>query len=46
MQNLQALLKRIDGKGYKAYKTLQGEYEFGDHHINLNASFQLWIQPI
>lgn len=28
MHRLQSLLKRIDGRGYKAYKEIQGEYRF------------------
>lgn len=28
MQNLIKLLEKIDGKGYKAYKSIQGEYQF------------------
>ncbi|WP_291318563.1 ABC-ATPase domain-containing protein [Desulfonatronospira sp.] len=30
MQKLQEVLDRIDGRGYKAYKDLQGGYSFGD----------------
>jgi predicted ABC-class ATPase len=28
MHQLQSILKRIDGRGYKAYKEIQGEYRF------------------
>jgi predicted ABC-class ATPase len=28
-KDLAAILRRIDGKGYKAYKDIQGEYNFG-----------------
>lgn len=35
MKKLSQILKRIDGKGYKAYKDLQGSYQF--------PSFQLWF---
>ena len=27
------MLKRIDGKGYKAYKGIAGEYEFKNYHL-------------
>ncbi len=30
MQRLHALLQRLDGRGYKAYKELRGEYAFPD----------------
>ena len=33
MQQLRAQLQQIDGKGYKAYKTLQGEYDYGDFRL-------------
>jgi len=33
MKKLQALLTKIDGKGYKAYKSLQGEYQFKDYRL-------------
>lgn len=29
METLRAILRRIDGKGYKAYRELQGSYDFG-----------------
>lgn len=38
MERLRQTLKRIDGKGYKAYKDLEGEYRF--------PSFQLWIDYV
>ena len=28
MNRLREILQRIDGKGYKAYKDIQGEYRF------------------
>ncbi len=30
VRDLQKTLQRIDGKGYKAYKDIQGEYDFGN----------------
>ena len=30
MQKLIALLSRLDGRGYKAYKSIAGRYDFGD----------------
>lgn len=36
MENLRALLSRIDGKGYKAYKTLQGTYRFPDYELHID----------
>ena len=33
MQNLKSLLIRIDGQGYKAYKLLQGEFEYSDFQL-------------
>ncbi|HEC17595.1 MAG TPA: ATPase [Sedimenticola sp.] len=36
MRDLQALLARIDGKGYKAYKALEGEYGFGDYRLSID----------
>jgi predicted ABC-class ATPase len=35
---LKDLLTRIDGKGYKAYKNLEGVYDYGD--------FSLWIDHV
>ena len=36
MRNLQVLLTQIDGKGYKAYKALQGEYDFADYQLSID----------
>ena len=33
MQELEARLRRIDGRGYKAYKELQGEYRFDRYRL-------------
>lgn len=33
MDDLQAALKRIDGKGYKAYKGIAGEYRFDGYRL-------------
>lgn len=38
MERLRQILHRIDGKGYKAYKDLEGEYRF--------PSFWLWIDYV
>ena len=35
---LQSKLREIDHKGYKAYKVLEGEYDFG--------SYRLWIDHV
>lgn len=32
-QDLKAQLRQIDHKGYKAYKTLEGEYDFGTYRL-------------
>lgn len=36
MQRLQQILSRIDGKGYKAYKDIQGEYVFPDFRLMID----------
>ncbi|MFW6414684.1 MAG: ABC-ATPase domain-containing protein [Thermodesulfobacteriota bacterium] len=33
---LQNTLQRIDGKGYKAYKDIQGEYDFGTYTLHID----------
>ena len=33
MQNLANLLTEVEGQGYKSYKRLQGEYQFGDFRL-------------
>lgn len=35
MESLNILLKRIDGKGYKAYKDIIGSYNFKDYNLNI-----------
>jgi predicted ABC-class ATPase len=35
MESLNILLKRIDGKGYKAYKDIVGSYNFKDYNLNI-----------
>jgi predicted ABC-class ATPase len=35
-QDLERTLARIDGKGYKAYKDLQGEYDFGEFVLHVD----------
>src|SRR3990172_11273765 len=35
-QDLRALLKRIDRRGYKAYKDLEGTYREGDFVLNID----------
>lgn len=37
-EELRRILRRIDGRGYKAYKDIQGEYDFG--------SYILWIEHV
>lgn len=29
-EDLKKIIARIDGKGYKAYKDIQGDYDFGN----------------
>ncbi|HEX9026188.1 MAG TPA: ABC-ATPase domain-containing protein, partial [Clostridium sp.] len=39
MKNSQALkreLDRIDGKGYRLYKDLEGEYDFEDYTLSID----------
>ncbi len=36
MERLRSLLKRIDGRGYKAYKQLQGRYDFGNFTLSID----------
>ncbi len=36
MERLQTLLTRIDGHGYKAYKRLQGEYQFPKFRLHID----------
>jgi predicted ABC-class ATPase len=33
---LKQLLQRIDGRGYKAYKDLEGEYDFGEFRLSID----------
>ena len=35
MKNLETILKRIDGKGYKAYNDIKGSYKFKDYTLNI-----------
>ncbi len=35
MKNLESLLKRVDGKGYKAYKDIKGIYKFDEYNLNI-----------
>lgn len=35
MENLESLLKRVDGKGYKAYKDIAGSYNYKDYKLNV-----------
>lgn len=53
MNRLKARLQAIDGRNYKAYKTLQGRYHFegiGDfedfNSSNGSKSFELWIDHV
>lgn len=36
IEKLRNLLRRIDGRGYKAYKDLKGEYDFGDFSLSVD----------
>lgn len=36
MKQLQSLLHHIDGKGYKAYKSIQGKYEFSKYQLSID----------
>ncbi|QGH33839.1 ATPase [Gracilibacillus salitolerans] len=36
MKKLQQLLRNIDGKGYKAYKSIQGRYSFHRYEISMD----------
>ncbi|BCR06140.1 ATPase [Desulfuromonas versatilis] len=36
MNRLRDILKRIDGKGYKAYKDLTGSYDFGEFRLGVD----------
>jgi len=36
MDRLRAILQRIDGRGYKAYKELQGVYQFPDYTLSID----------
>ncbi|MBE9504001.1 MAG: ABC-ATPase domain-containing protein [Proteobacteria bacterium] len=33
MEGLRSIIKSIDGKGYKAYKQIQGDFDFGDYSL-------------
>ncbi len=35
MKNLENILKRIDGRGYKAYNDIKGRYDFKDYILNV-----------
>lgn len=36
MERLRSLLRQIDGRGYKAYKQLQGSYDFGSFTLSID----------
>jgi len=36
MERLRALLKRIDGQGYKAYKDIAGSYQFEGYRLSID----------
>ncbi|KAB8128278.1 ABC-ATPase domain-containing protein [Gracilibacillus oryzae] len=36
MEKLQKLLRNIDGKGYKAYKSIQGNYKFSNYRLSID----------
>ena len=33
MEGLRSIIKGIDGKGYKAYKQIKGDFDFGDYRL-------------
>ena len=33
MHRLKTILRRIDGRGYKAYKLLEGKYDYGNYAL-------------
>jgi predicted ABC-class ATPase len=35
LKNLESILKRIDGRGYKAYNDIRGTYNFNDYTLNV-----------
>jgi len=37
-EDLRRALLRIDGRGYKAYKDIEGEYDFGEYHLHLDRA--------
>jgi predicted ABC-class ATPase len=37
-EDLRAALRRIDGKGYKAYKDIEGTYDFGDYVLHVDRA--------
>ncbi|RKD21553.1 Predicted ATPase of the ABC class [Caminicella sporogenes DSM 14501] len=36
-KDLQFVLNQIDGKGYKAYKDIKGQYNFGDYILSIDS---------
>jgi predicted ABC-class ATPase len=36
VNRLKQVLRRIDGRGYKAYKDLEGEYDFGEFRLSVD----------
>ncbi|MEK6202349.1 MAG: ABC-ATPase domain-containing protein [Desulfobulbaceae bacterium] len=36
MERLRTLLKKIDGRGYKAYKELKGSYQFNGYRLTFD----------
>jgi len=32
-ETLRTILRRIDGRGYKAYKEIEGAYDFGEYAL-------------
>ena len=36
MERLRSILKRIDGKGYKAYKSIKGSYDFSAYSLTVD----------
>jgi predicted ABC-class ATPase len=36
LENLKSRLRKIEGKGYKAYKSLKGIYNYGEYQVSID----------